>query len=144
MPIFRSTHNILHTPWEDEVHNDNWFDGTKLILPPGGPDDKSCRWDYKRDLKIEDVDIWEELYYETGGKGVYAAWKPYAELYMITTPIFVYPKIYNTVESYYGPMAQDKVLQRAAELNISLWMRNVWVDDEDMWLYQEPEKKIII
>ena len=144
MPFFRSTHNILHTPWEDEIHNPNWMDSDKIILPPGGPDDPKYQWDYNRDMQIEDVDIWEQIYYQGGGLAIYAAWLPYAEFYMITKHKFRYTP--NSIETYYGPGADFKVQQRARELGIPLSLNQKWVDDDELWLYQQPvpNKTIII
>lgn len=151
MPFFKSTYNILKKPDEDEVHNDNWFDTPFLQLPPSVP------WDYKKEMKIEDVDIWEVLVEESGGLGIYASWNPYAEFYLIKTGfnyknqwlgywknnLTNYTDVF--IETYYGAGAQIKVKQRAKELNLPLNNFNVWIDEEDMWLYKKPEiKKIII
>lgn len=130
MPFFKSTYNILKKFDEDEVFNINWMDSDKLILPPSAP------WDYKREMQIEDVDIWEVLYEESGGRGVYASWNPYAEFYMITSGwknMFDPDKI---IETYYGNGAVRKVFNRSLELGIPLNIQKVWVDEEDMWLYE--------
>lgn len=145
MPTFKSTYNILKKPDEDEVFNLNWFDTPFLQLPP------SPHWDYKREMKIEDVDIWEVLA-EWGGRiGVYAAWCPYAEFYLVTTGsdfrnqwtgkldgiIYNYNDVFY--ETYYGAGSQEMVKKRAAELGIVLNNFKIWVDEEDMWLYKEQE-----
>jgi hypothetical protein len=141
MPFFKSTYNILKKPDEDEVHNDNWFDTPFLQLPP------SPKWDYKREMKVEDVDIWEVLTEQGGGLGVYAAWCPYAEFYLITSGSNLNNSWYGnlngieynyndrTIETYYGPGSQDIVRKRAEELGIVLGNFNIWVEDNDMWLY---------
>jgi hypothetical protein len=143
MPIFKSTYNILKKPDEDEVFNPNWMDSDTLILP------SHKEWDYGRDMTIDDVDIWEVLYEQGGGIGVYASWLPYAEFYMITIgwrPLRI-GQITNDriIETYYGAGANEQVRQRAAELGIFLPSNPVWVDPEEMWLYQTPSpNKIII
>jgi hypothetical protein len=141
MPFFKSTYNILKKQDEDEVFNKNWMDSDKLVLPP------KIDWDYSRELTVEDVDIWEVLYEASGAIGIYAAWLPYAEFYLITTG-FDYRnpnRIVNghsytdrLLETYYGPQAQEKVHLRAAQLGINLQKSQVWVDAEDMWLYSQP------
>lgn len=144
MPLFKSTYNILKKVDEDEVFNENWMDSDSLVLP------STQSWDYQRDMRIEDVDIWEVLYEASGGIGVYAAHTPYAEFYMITTGW--YPlrdnQIYHDkmIETYYGPNSSKQVYSRAKELNIPLPVYKTWVDDEDLWLFNdaEQEKKIII
>jgi hypothetical protein len=152
MPFFKSTYNILKKPDEDEVFNPNWMDSNKLVLPPTKP------WDYKKEMTIEDVDIWEVLVEQGGGVGIYASWCPYAEFYMVTTGSELskqwlgylngVPYNYNdrSWETYYGAGAQQQVKKRAKELNLPLNITSVWVDETDMWLYQNPEKnkKLII
>lgn len=142
MPLFKSTYNILTKYDEDEVFDPNWMDSDKLVLPP------RADWDYKRELQVEDIDIWEVLYEATNGIGVYAAWLPYAEFYMITTGINYKngARIYDQktltpywdrhIETYYGSKAQQQVWQRCKDLGIPLQIHKTWVDDADMWLYQ--------
>jgi hypothetical protein len=139
MPLFKSTYNILTKGDEDEVWNDNWMDSDKLVLPP------KRDWTYDREMQIEDVDIWEQLHFETGGIGIYASWSPYAEFYLITTgvdprygPKFIDGGIHwdKSWETYYGPGAQQKVFKRAKELGINLQTYKTWVENDKLWLYQ--------
>jgi hypothetical protein len=141
MPLFKSTYNILKKSDEDEVFNPSWMDSNKLILPP------KTEWTYDREMQIEDVDIWEQLYYETGGIGVYVSWAPYAEFYMITTGLDTNtpPRIINgvpywdrNIETFYGPGSQHRVMERAKQLGINLHVHTTWIDDADLWLYQKP------
>jgi hypothetical protein len=141
MPIFKSTYNIIKKSDEDEVFNENWMDSDTLILPP------KTDWDYQREMQIEDVNIWEVIVDRGGQWGLYAAWDPYAEFYMITTGWV--PKTINdrVIETYYGPNSQSTVYKRATELGIPLQIQQVWVDDTDMWLYSNTapsDKKIIL
>jgi hypothetical protein len=142
MPFFKSTYNILKKPDEDEVFNPNWMDSNTLILP----DYKE--WDYGREMTIEDVDIWEVIYEKGGGIGVYASWLPYAEFYMITSgwrPLRLGQTVNDRIiETYYGAGSNEQVRKRAAELGIFLPSTQVWVDSEDMWLYQPPSTSKII
>ena len=128
MPFFKTTKDIFKTPWEDELFDPNWMDSDTLILPP------KKEWDYSRELQIEDVDVWEQLYYQGGGLGLYAAWEPYAEFYMITKPHF--SMFSNRVETYYGKGAQKIVQKRIKELGIPAPIRDFWVEPEDMWMYE--------
>ena len=147
MPIFKTTLNILKIVDADELYNRNWMDSDTLQLPPGGPDNPNLKWDYSREMRVEDVDIWEVLYEASGGIVVYVAWLPYAEFYMITTGWV--PKTINdrVIETYYVPNSQSTVYKRATELGIPLPIQQVWVDDTDMWLYSNTapsDKKIIL
>ena len=132
MPFFKTTKNILVD--HGEYFDPNWMDSDKLILPP------TKKWDYERELQIEDIDIWEILYEASGGLGVYAAWTPHAEFYMLTTGWLPLKEgqIVNDrmIETYYGHGAQQKVMKRAKELNMPLNMYKSWVDPQDMWLYE--------
>jgi hypothetical protein len=145
MPFFRSTYNIVHTPWEDEVFNPNWMDSNKLILPPGGPDDPRAKWDYNRDMKISDVDLWEQIYYGSGNWALYAAWLPYAEFYMITTPYwYISDKTEEkhqllNIETFYGKNAGVKAYQRARELDMFVPVNEIWIDDEELWLHENEK-----
>jgi hypothetical protein len=130
MPFFKSTYNILTAPWEDELFNPNWMDSDNLILP------ESKEWDYSRELQIENVDIWEVLYEASGGIGVYAAWMPMAEFYMITTGIKKQTLNERIIETYYGKNADKKVYNRCLELNIPLQLKERWIEPENMWLFQ--------
>lgn len=152
MPIFKSTYNILTKYDEDEVYDKNWLDRDSIYLPP------KTDWDYGREMQVEDVDIWEVLYEASDGIGIYAAWSPYAEFYLITKGVNYSngPRFYerngNTpywdrfIETFYGPGAQTKTLKRAKELNIPVPTFNTWVDDSEVWKYvpQKQEKIIIL
>lgn len=124
--FFKTTKNIF----EDfkEYFDPNWMDSNKLILP------SNKKWDYKRPMEIEDVNIWEVIYEQGGAIGIYAAYDPYAEFYMIRVGWFLEQKGWGA-EVYYGPGAQKKVIKRAKELNIPISTHKTWVHPEDMWLF---------
>lgn len=140
MPLFKTTYNILTKYDEDELFDPNWMDSDKLILPP------KSDWTYDREMTIDDVQIWEQLAYHTGGIGVYASWDPYAEFYLVTTgtvpnsdPRYINGDLYwdRAIETYYGPGAQEKVFKRAKELGLNLQVHKTWVEKDKMWLYQK-------
>ena len=87
-------------------------------------------------MHIEDVDIWEVIHEQGGGVGVYASWSPYAEFYLIRTGWWNEEKGYG-IETYYGPQAQKIVQQRMKDLNIPHILNKVWVEPDDMWLYED-------
>jgi hypothetical protein len=133
--IFRTTHNIFVD--NGEFFDINWMDKDTVTLPP------NPLWDYSRELKIEDVDLWEVIFEGAGGWALYASWCPYAEFFMLKTG-----SNFNAanpgwgVETYYGPGAQNKIIERANELNIPILTQKKWVEKEDMWLYEEPKNTI--
>jgi hypothetical protein len=119
------------------------MDSDQVVIPP------TQKWSYDREMQIEDVDIWEVVYEQGGGVGVYASWAPYAEFYMITTggdfrnkPRIIngFPYSHRAVETYYGPTAQKQVVERAKTLGIKLTFNQVWIDPDDVRLYHTPEK----
>ena len=129
MPFFKTTYNIFTKPWEDEAFDKNWMDSNKIVLPP------KTDWDYARDIKIEDVLLWEVIYQASGGIGVYAAWDPYAEFYMITDR-FCTTSNDSSITTYYGSGATKKVIQKMRQMQIPFNVNEIWVDPEKMWLYE--------
>jgi len=138
MPTFKTTENIV--TGTGEYFDENWMDSDTLVLP------EREYWDYQRELKIEDVNIWEVIA-EPWGVGIYAAWDPYAEFYLIRyDKDWDNPKVdwqQNVLdgkrnfdyETHYGPGANTTIQKRLDELGISYILQNQWVDPEHMWLY---------
>jgi hypothetical protein len=124
---FKSSQNIFKD--FGEVFDPNWMDSNKIILPP------KTNWDYKREMRFEDVNIWEIIYEQGGAVGVYAAWDPYAEFYLVRVGWFLESQGHG-FEVYYGPGAQKQVQTRMKELGIRYSLNEHWVEPEDMWLYQ--------
>lgn len=127
MPFFKTTQNILID--NGEYFDPNWMDSNKLVLPP------KIDWDYQKEMKIEDVDIWE-LISENGSVGVYAAWSPYAEFYLIKPPWWVLEKGHG-LETYYGKGALKQVKKRMKDLGLMVPNVKHWIDTENMWLYED-------
>ena len=126
MPFFKTTYNILKAPDKDELHDASWLKADVLTFPP------RREWDYSRELTIEDVDIWEQIYCSPGYLQVYASWSPYAEFYMIIEgPV--------NIQTFYGPGAQQIVQQKMREFDVNFVVNEIWVEPEDMWLYEKPK-----
>lgn len=124
---FRTTDQIFNP--STDYFNPNWMDSDKVIFPPFE------KWDYSRNMQIEDVNIWEVIYESSGGFAVYAAYDPYAEFYMVRAG-WEKEKLGWGAETYYGPGAQKHLRKRAKELGIKLGDNKIWVDPQDMWLHQ--------
>ena len=154
MPFFKSTYNILKIVDEDELWEDRRVEVDRQWIPP------TVDWDYQREMKIEDVDIWEVIVEGSNGLGVYAAHTPYAEFYMVTTGVdltnrqrVINGKPYDDklIETFYGQGAQARAYKLALELKLPISLHKTWVDDDKLWLFTEPkpeerspEKLIII
>lgn len=80
MPRWKETKQILALQNDGEVFDENWmnYDRISQYAPP------SPQWSSDRPMRWEDVDIWEVITEMSGPIGVYAAWCPYDELYIIT------------------------------------------------------------
>lgn len=124
---FRTTEQIFKP--STDFFDDNWMDSNKIILPP------KTEWDYQREMKIEDVNLWEIIYEQSGGIAMYASWDPYAEFYMIRAGWQKEALGWGT-ETYYGKGAQKMIRQRAKELGIQVTEQKIWVEPDDMWIYQ--------
>ena len=123
---FRTTQNIFNDM--EEYFDPNWMDSNKLILPP------KTDWDYKRPMKIEDVNVWEVIYEQGGAVGVYASWDPYAEFYMIRVGWLLEQQGYG-FETYYGPGSMKQVTERMEEMDIPYSLNKIWIEPEDMKFY---------
>lgn len=76
MPRWKSTKNIFVDG--GEVFDENWMNHTTVQAPPSIP------WPGDVPIRFELVEIWEVITEQSGGIGVYAAWLPYAEYYIVT------------------------------------------------------------
>jgi len=133
--IFKTTKDIFQQ-WNDELWSDNVLDKPFAEYPP------RVDWDYSRPLQIEDIDIWEVLYAESGGRGVYAAWLPYAEFYLVRPGWD--KELEDGFETYYGPGAVDQVIKRGKDLGFYLNIQKKWVEPKEMWKYTKNTNSQII
>lgn len=78
MPRWKTTPNVLKD--YEEYFDENWMNYDKIsqYIPP------SPAWGESRPMRVEDVDLWEVITEMSGPVGVYAAWCPYGELYIVT------------------------------------------------------------
>ena len=78
MPRWKTTQNILVD--NSEYFDESWMNYDKIsqYAPPIIP------WSKKRKIKFEEVELWEVITEMTGPVGVYAAYMPYAEYYIVT------------------------------------------------------------
>lgn len=103
MPLFRTNQDIFKTNAE-ELHDENHKNYDHVILPP------SPMWDGKREMQIEDVEIWEVIVESGGGTGVYAAWCPYDKFFMFR---------YKTeIDTFYGDEGEKMLESKLKSLNI--------------------------
>jgi hypothetical protein len=129
MPFFKTTKNIFVD--HGEYFDPNWMDSKTLVLPP------KKNWDYKKEMKIEDVDIWELLY--EGKVGVYVAWSPYAEFYLIR-PFYWAEDKQHFVTTFYGPNAAKDTYEYVKKMyNVELPITELWVENDDIRITHKDE-----
>lgn len=79
MPRWKTTENILSLSKDGEFFDENWMNYDHLWQYAPQP----IMWNEKRPIKFEDVDLWEVITELSGPFGVYAAYQPYAEYYIV-------------------------------------------------------------
>lgn len=107
MPRWKTTENILHLSKDGEYFDENWMNYDRIwqYAP------KEIKWDGTRPIRFEDVDLWEVITEMSGPIGVYAAYMPYAEYYVVT----MYWKV---VAEFEGPHANERLEAFLKENNI--------------------------
>lgn len=81
MPRWKATEQILNLSKDGEVFDENWMNYDRIFqyMPDPTP------WTEARPPRVEEIDIWEVITEMSGPIGVYAAWQPHAELYVVTS-----------------------------------------------------------
>jgi hypothetical protein len=105
MPRWKTTQNLLSVKNDGEYFDENWMDRNTLFLPP------HPKWSAERPIRFEDVDLWEVISEWTGLGGIYAAWCPYAEYYIVM-------KDWKIIVEFEGYMANERLEQYLISNNI--------------------------
>ena len=81
MPRWKATEQIINLHKDGEVFDENWmnYDSIFQYMP------EPTAWTEDRPPRVDEVDIWEVITEMSGPVGVYAAWQPHAELYVVTS-----------------------------------------------------------
>ena len=107
MPVFKTLPNILISSWEPTIESKFCLSKTVSVLP-----DKKLSQEIK---SIKDIELWEQIHHQIGNFGIYAAWSPYAEIYIIV--YYMFSKLPGGIEVYYDP---EEVYQKARTLGVAL------------------------
>jgi hypothetical protein len=91
------------------------------VTPPSVPLDDS------KELELADIKLWELIYYKGAHIGVWAAWNPRVEFYIVTYNMFL--DIPQGIQMFSGPDAKRQIWKLAKELNVTLPVNKVWVDN---------------
>lgn len=120
MILLKTTDEILKNPWRNV--------GKRTDLTP-----QNFNWDYNEKVSIFSIDSWETIYFQRGNIGIYAAWDPYIEYYIFTYNLFLGSDL--QILEFYGPGANKKVMDKCKDLKIEINLNSIWVDADDLWLY---------
>ena len=101
--ILKTTDEILNNPWGEISKDQTYPDRTPLKFFPN------------KDLNFCDVCEWEEILYIKGIIGIYAAWDPYEEFYILVHNLHLSSKF---IEVYNGNHGVDKLIDRCRDLGI--------------------------
>lgn len=113
-PAFRTLEDIEKSSWEEPI-----FDSNSILLPA------KTAWAEDRNISIKDVKVWEQIYFHKGTVGIYAAWDPYSDFYIIVYNLFLGSEL--SIEEFRGVDAEDQVLSRAKDFGIDLPLNRLWV-----------------
>ena len=119
---FLTTKDLMNGSTE-ELFDPNWMNSKTPVYPP------NPLWDNSRPLSIEDVDIWEAIVDGGFSYGLYAAWCPYAEFYLVI--------IDGKWSTFYGPGAQKALKKYIAPYNFPISDKEFWVEDSEAHLFLE-------
>ena len=100
MPRWKATEQIVNFYRDGEVFDENWmnYDNIFQYMPDPTP------WTENRPPRVDEIDIWEVITEIGGPIGVYAAWQPYADLYLVT-------RKWSIVQEFSGWMANERLEQ---------------------------------
>lgn len=107
MLVLKSTQEIFYQSWEyvQTVTTAGIFNMPPKLVKDGDPE-------------IDDIVIWEQIFYEPGLVGIYAAWSPYANCYIISYDLFQGTSA--GMEFITGKDATEIVVEKAKKLGIDI------------------------
>jgi hypothetical protein len=117
MSVFKTTSEIMENIWDSFDQIDDY--------------PIKHEWLEVRDPSFDDIKIWEQIYHQPGNVGIYAAWSPSVEVYIIVYSLLRF------VETYTGVDAGKQVYFHARKLGIILPINKVWVPPGDPLLTAE-------
>jgi len=121
--IFRTTEQILHSYWQTDAVN-SILPHIKFEVTPA-----STLWNDQKNIEISDIQMWEQIYYKGAHVGIYAAWNPRVEFYLISYNLFLH--LPQGIKTFYGPDAKRHVWKFAKDLNVILPVNKIWVENTE-------------
>jgi hypothetical protein len=105
----------------EQILSSSWNENKNQVYPVRTP----ARWLEKTAIGLDDIKLWEQLFYQPGLVGVYVSWEPYEEFYIIVHLLHL-DKLF--IETFYGSDAVDCVLDRCKDFNIILPSNEIFVE----------------
>jgi hypothetical protein len=108
MYIFKTTEEISSNFWEiGQIHDDDFLPIKE-------------EWLEKTSPVFEDIKLWEQLHFEPGNLGLYIAYNPYVELYLIVFNLLST----ETKEIFYSA---EQTKERLEEFGVTLNLGKLWM-----------------
>jgi hypothetical protein len=107
MPRWKATEQILNLSKDGELFDENWMNYDRIWQYAPEP----LPWDGNRSIRFEDVDLWEVITEMSGPIGVYGAYQPYAEYYVVT-------QNWRVIAEFEGWMANERLEKYLIHNNI--------------------------
>lgn len=124
MPRWKTTEQILNVSKDGEFFDENWmnYDSLYQYIPP------NPIWKENREIKFEDVSIWEVICEWSGLSGVYASWCPYAHYFIVL-------ENWKIIHEFRGKKGEKMLQKYLKEKKISFSLNKIWIDNNDLTSY---------
>lgn len=116
MNILRTLESIKKNIWGDELDGD-------CIINRSSPIPSYEKWNYDQPIEIDKIKIWEQLYHEPGNLGLFVAWSPYIECYILVFYPFLDSK--NGIQLYYGKDSCYEISAIMREMSINFEIEKI-------------------
>ena len=115
MSILRSLEQIKNNAWGSAAQGE-------FIANSGAPI-PAYNWDYSKTISVDDVTLWEQLYHESGNFGLFVAWSPYVECYLLVFyPFINFDKGYKI---FYGHTACYDVRSFMEKMSVDFVIKEI-------------------
>jgi hypothetical protein len=105
----------------EQILSSSWNENKNEVFPLRTP----ARWFGTTPPGLDDIKLWEEIFYQPGLIGVYVSWEPYEEFYIIVHLLHLDKQF---IEVFYEDDAVDRVLERCKYFNIMLPSKEIFVE----------------
>jgi len=111
--LFKTTEQVYHDVWKNRSTSppDNYYNQKTEVVET---------------YDIQEVKLWEEIYFLPGTIGVYVAAQPKKELYLVVHGLF--PKNNYGEKVFVGYNAAADVKTFCSNLGIELQLNLIWID----------------